>query len=249
MILDVPAAETMGEEIGPDRTLGSKGEEAPPDVARRWHTEAAGESSGGAAIVGHGHDGGDLGGVVLDSLEGASETVPAAEGNDPRSANPGSIVSSWGLVATTVMCRRPGVAFPSPLPAPRARPGFPPPGPPSGGVHRCNRCRSPDSSSPPPRNEGSGKPTGPSLSLERVRFGKGHDVIAHRGVDRHQVLRVGSLRGPSRTRGCVSSHLLRTTFCWLPPDNVATDPRSRSGTDPEAFAVAFGRRFLGPSAD
>ena len=61
-----------------------EGDQAVADVAGRLDAQLAAEAPGTPAVVGHGHDGGDVVGVVLDAPDEAGQAASAADDGDSR---------------------------------------------------------------------------------------------------------------------------------------------------------------------
>ncbi len=60
-----------------------QGGDALAKVARRQHPQLPAQAPGAAPVVGHGDDGGDIGGIRLDAPQQGGEAGAAADGHDP----------------------------------------------------------------------------------------------------------------------------------------------------------------------
>ena len=74
--------EAVLEEAGHQRLGVRQRDDAVAEVAGRQDAELAAEAAGAAAVVGDGHDGRDVGGVVLEAAQHRREAGPAADGDD-----------------------------------------------------------------------------------------------------------------------------------------------------------------------
>ena len=77
-------AEAILEELGGQRLGVGQGGDAVAEVARRQHPQLPPEPSRGAAVVGHGDDGRDVGGVFLEPPEQGGQAVSPADGHHLR---------------------------------------------------------------------------------------------------------------------------------------------------------------------
>ena len=86
-VLEAPEArEAVAEEVAHERLrVGQRGD-AVPDVADGRDAELLAQRAGRAAVVGHGHDRGEVARVLLEAAQERREAGPAADRDDPRPA-------------------------------------------------------------------------------------------------------------------------------------------------------------------